>query len=207
MKKIIIDAGHGPETAGKRSPDGTLREFHFNEATAIHVKKLLTTEGFTVIFSHDNSCDVTLSERISLANKLRVSAFISIHANAFGNDWNQAQGIETYTCLNPSETSTRMATLVQQALIMRTGRKNRGVKKGDFAVLRETTMPAILVECGFMTNKRRSNFTEKHSLSTAMCTSHLFGDIVFIELGQKISPNRFTKSIRGYFLFSCCIAY
>ena len=175
MKKIIIDAGHGPETAGKRSPDGTLREFHFNEATAIHVKKLLTTEGFTVIFSHDNSCDVTLSERISLANKLRVSAFISIHANAFGNDWNQAQGIETYTCLNPSETSTRMANLVQQALIMRTGRKNRGVKKGDFAVLRETTMPAILVECGFMTNKKEADLLKSLEYQQQCAQAIVFG--------------------------------
>jgi N-acetylmuramoyl-L-alanine amidase len=156
MKKIIVDAGHGPHTAGKRSPDETLKEFMFNEAVAIRVKKLLSSEGLTVIFSHDNTRDVALSERISLANKLKVDAFVSIHANAFGTDWNAAHGIETYTCLHPSKASVIMATQVQQALLMRTSRKDRGIKKGDFAVLRETTMPAILVECGFMTNKEEA---------------------------------------------------
>lgn len=67
MKKIMIDAGHGPETAGKRSPDGTLREFMFNEAVAIRLRKLLSTEGYTVVFSHNHTCDIALSERIWFA--------------------------------------------------------------------------------------------------------------------------------------------
>ena len=175
MKKIIIDAGHGPETPGKRSPDGTLREFTFNEATAICVKKLLTTVGFTVIFSHDHSRDVSLSERISLANKLKGDAFVSIHANAFGNHWNASEGIETYTWLHANETSIRMATCVQEALIMRTGSKNRGVKKANFAVLRETAMPAILVECGFMTNKEEANLLKSIHYQQQRAQAIVFG--------------------------------
>jgi len=157
MKRIIVDAGHGPNTAGKRSPDGMLREFTFNEAVAIKLRKLLSVEGFKVIFSHDNARDVPLSERISLANKLNVDAFVSIHANAYGTTWNDANGIETFTSLHPSETSLKMAICVQQSLFLMTGGKNRGIKKGDFAVLRETEMPAILVECGFMTNKKEAH--------------------------------------------------
>lgn len=171
----MIDAGHGPETAGKRSPDESLREFTFNEATAEFLKKLLIAEGFTVIFSHDQTRDVSLSERISLANKLKVDAFVSIHANAFGSDWNESQGIETYTCLIASKTSTRMASYVQKALIMLTGRKNRGVKKADFAVLRETTMPAILVECGFMTNKEEANLLKSTNYQQQCAQAIFFG--------------------------------
>lgn len=175
MKKIIVDAGHGPHTAGKRSPDGTLREFMFNEAVAIRVKKLLTAEGLTVIFSHDNSRDVALSERISLANKLKVDAFISIHANAYGTDWNTANGIETYTCLQPSKASVIMATHVQQALQMRTYRKDRGIKKGNFAVLRETTMPAILIECGFMTNTEEAKLLKSTDYQQQCAQAIAFG--------------------------------
>jgi len=175
MKKIMIDAGHGPDTAGKRSPDGILREFMFNEAVAIRLKKLLSTEGFTVFFSHDNTRDVALSERISQANKLNVDAFVSIHANAYGTTWNDAHGIETYTCLQSSETSIKMAICVQQALFLRTGGRNRGVKKGDFAVLRETKMPAILVECGFMTNKKEASLLKSTSYQQKCAEAIHFG--------------------------------
>jgi N-acetylmuramoyl-L-alanine amidase len=154
MLKIIIDAGHGPNTPGKRSPDGQLREFDFNESVAKRIKKRLQSEDVLCIFSHDISRDVPLKERISLANQLKVDLFISIHANAFGVDWNEVNGIETYTCLKERNVTRSLATLIHQEVIKITGGRNRGIKQGNFAVLRETTMPAVLVECGFMTNKQ-----------------------------------------------------
>lgn len=153
IKKIIVDAGHGPNTAGKRSPDGKLIEFVFNRAVAQLIKQLLSKEDVCVIFTHDDTHDVPLRERIILANQLRVDCYVSIHANAFGRDWNEAQGIETFTCVHAGSLTTSLGRWVQQALIKGTGRKDRGLKQRDFAVLRETTMPAILVECGFMTNR------------------------------------------------------
>lgn len=154
IKKIVVDAGHGPNTAGKRSPDGNLKEFMFNRAVAQFIKQLLSKEEVCVIFTHDDTHDVPLRERIVLANQLRVDGYVSIHANAFGSDWNEAQGIETFTCVHAGNLTNRLGKLVQQALIRETGRKDRGLKQRDFAVLRETTMPAILVECGFMTNRQ-----------------------------------------------------
>ncbi|TWT24313.1 N-acetylmuramoyl-L-alanine amidase [Planomicrobium sp. CPCC 101110] len=151
--KIIIDAGHGPETKGKRSPDGRLREFHFNGAVAKEVKKQLTALGHTIIFSHQQNQDVPLQERTALANRLRVDLFVSIHANAFGTGFNAANGIETFTYTAASGESKRLSSFIHQALLLATGRKNRGQKQADFAVLRDTRMPAVLVECGFMTNQ------------------------------------------------------
>lgn len=173
--KILVDAGHGPNTAGKRSPDGSLREFMFNEAVAIQLKALLMAHGITVIFSHDIHRDVPLSERISLANKLKVHAFVSIHANAYGTGWNDVNGIETYTCLKPSATSLKLAANVQQAMVMRTGRKDRRVKRADFAVLRETTMPAILVECGFMTNLQETTLLKSPTYQKQCAQAIAFG--------------------------------
>lgn len=154
MMKIMIDAGHGPETAGKRSPDGLLREFSFNSTVANLVQQYLVEEGLSVFFAHNERKDVSLAERTKSANRMRVDAFISIHANAYGTDWNHANGIETYIYPTASKESNVLASLVQDSLIMACNRTDRGVKKADFAVLRDTQMPAILIECGFMTNRQ-----------------------------------------------------
>lgn len=151
--KIMIDAGHGPDTPGKRSPDGRIREFHFTSAVAEEVKQRLIMDGHMVFFSHQSDQDVPLYERTLLANRLNADLFISIHANAMGHTFNDANGIETFTYTHPQKVSQQLAAAVQQSLILVTGRKNRGVKQADFAVLRDTQMPAILVECGFMTHK------------------------------------------------------
>ncbi len=90
LTTLLIDAGGGPETAGKPSPDGLLREFSFNSAVADLVKHYLIEEGFTVIFAHKTQEDVSLFTRVKLANSHNVDAFVSIHTNAFDNDWNCA---------------------------------------------------------------------------------------------------------------------
>ncbi|TWT00081.1 N-acetylmuramoyl-L-alanine amidase [Planomicrobium sp. CPCC 101079] len=151
--KIMIDAGHGPETKGKRSPDGRLREFQFNSPVANEVKKQLKALGHTVIFSHQPNQDVPLDERTALANRLKVDLFISIHANAFGTGFNTVNGIETFTYSAASIGAKKLSSFIHQALVLSTGRKNRGQKQADFAVLRDTRMPAVLIECGFMTNQ------------------------------------------------------
>lgn len=155
-KKHVVDAGHGPETAGKRCPDDSMREFHFNTVVARYVRDgLLQYEDVETKFSHaaDGSRDVPLSERVQVANDWDADAFISIHANAAGAVWSPAHGIETFTCDEPSATSLKMAYAVQKRLIEKTGLTDRGVKQEDFTVIAKTTMPAILVECGFMSNQ------------------------------------------------------
>lgn len=151
--KIMLDAGHGPNTTGKRTLDGKMKEFEFNEAVAQFVKNELTGFELIVMNSHDKERDVPLKERTTLANKMGVDAFISIHANAYGTTWNNVSGIETFTYVKPSEQSIILASLIQNSLCSITGRTNRGLKRADFAVVRDTKMPAVLVECGFMTNK------------------------------------------------------
>ncbi|MEI4770436.1 N-acetylmuramoyl-L-alanine amidase [Psychrobacillus sp. FJAT-51614] len=151
--KIMLDAGHGPDTIGKRTPDGKMKEFEFNAAVVGFLKKELEDCGLIVLVSHLGNLDVALHERTTLANKLGVDVFISIHANAFGTTWNNTSGIETFTYTRPSEQSKLLAKYIQDSLCSLSKGKNRGVKQADFAVLRDTKMPAVLVECGFMTNK------------------------------------------------------
>jgi N-acetylmuramoyl-L-alanine amidase len=173
--KIMIDAGHGPETKGKRSPDGRLREFHFNAPVADEVKKQLMAIGHSVIFSHLPDQDVPLHERTALANRLNVDFFVSIHANASGTAFNAASGIETFTFPNSSAAAKRLGSFVHQALIQSTGRKNRGQKQADFAVLRDTRMPAVLIECGFMTNPEELELLKSESYRKRCARAIAFG--------------------------------
>jgi N-acetylmuramoyl-L-alanine amidase len=152
--KIAIDAGHGPDTPGKRSPDGSLREYQFNSVVAKYAADLLAQyENVQTLFTHDSVRDVPLSERTNRANAWGADLLVSIHANAAGSDWSTAQGIETYVYTTRPPAAVALANAVQRRLVRLTGRPDRGVKSADFHVLRETKMTAILVECGFMTNR------------------------------------------------------
>jgi len=168
--KIAIDAGHGPETAGKRTPDDSMREFRFNSVTARYVREeLLKYEGVEVLFTHadDGSRDVPLKERTDKANAWKADALVSIHANAYGSTWNDAQGIETFVYTSRPAEAVKLAEAVQQHLLLETGRKNRGVKADNLHMVRESHMTAILAECGFMTNKTEAELLKSDSYRRA----------------------------------------
>ncbi|WP_019243018.1 MULTISPECIES: N-acetylmuramoyl-L-alanine amidase [Bacillus] len=152
--KVVLDAGHGYHTPGKRSPDG-LKEYEINRAIAAYTKAaILTYQNVNVIYTHNDKHDVPLKTRTDQANLIQATCFISIHANASGdgNTWNDANGIETFIHNHASKRSLSLAEKIQTNLIIATGLKDRGVRTSNFHVLRETKMAAVLIECGFMTN-------------------------------------------------------
>jgi len=157
MKKLIaIDNGHGKYTAGKRTPmfPGTnnfIHEWEFNHPTAKKLGELLKQNGFVVLYTSDTQKDTSLSERTKLANEWDASLFVSIHYNAMAPKWGNHGGIETYHYAN-SKGGKKLADLVHKNLIKDTKLRDRGVKTANFHVLRETNMPSILCECGFMDN-------------------------------------------------------
>ncbi|NWQ39418.1 N-acetylmuramoyl-L-alanine amidase [Bacillus sp. EB106-08-02-XG196] len=154
--KFMLDAGHGYNTAGKRTIDG-MREYEFTRKVAAFARDLLTSyQNVTVYFAHSDERDVPLQERTNTANRLNVDAYVSIHANAYGSTWNDANGIETYVYTTNHQETYQLAQKVQNNMVSLTGLRSRGVKTASFHVLRETNMPAILVECGFMTNRNEA---------------------------------------------------
>jgi N-acetylmuramoyl-L-alanine amidase len=147
--KIAIDAGHGPNTPGKRSPDG-MREYEFNNAVAKYMKaELGNYEGVSVLFTHEDGRDVPLPERTNKANNWGADVLASLHANANTGVMGSWGGIDTFV-YGTSGHSYKIAKIVQQNLIEATKLRNRGVKVANFHMLRETKMPAILIEHGFM---------------------------------------------------------
>lgn len=189
--KIILDAGHGLNTPGKRTPDDSMREFEFNSDVAAIAKELLEAYDLQIRFAHDPSgkVDISLSDRCKKANTWKADVYISIHANAAGSGsgWSSAEGIETYVYTNASCEALTLAANIQNQLIRETCRKNRGVKRANFQVLRETKMPAILVECGFMTNEEEAVLLKSDDYRRKCAEAIVKGIVETYKLKQKAS--------------------
>lgn len=206
--KVILDAGHGLGTRGKETPDG-MKEFEFNAEVAEIAKGMLAEyQNVQVHFTHDptGKTDVSLDKRCEYANKIMADVFVSIHANAYGKGgWNAADGIETYVYPTKPQEALALATKVQKNLVAETGRDNRGVKTANFQVLRETKMTAILVECGFMTNKEEAALLKQRAYREKCAGSIVDGLVAQYSLKLKPQPKPKPKpkakaAPKGYFV-------
>lgn len=156
QKTIVIDPGHGGKDQGTHSSvQPAYEEKKVNLATARLVQRFLQKLGYKVIMTRTDDSAVELSDRAVLANKSQCDLFVSIHYNSAPNK--QASGIEVYYFnskedIARAKASEQLAGYVLQNVIDKTQAKARGVRKGNFAVIRETRMPAILIEGGFLTN-------------------------------------------------------
>ncbi|SOC35149.1 N-acetylmuramoyl-L-alanine amidase family protein [Ureibacillus acetophenoni] len=155
MIKVGYDAGHGGfgVTPGKRSPDGEY-EWDFNNKVAkAFAKELALYKGVTAKRFDDPSGerDVPLQERTDEANSWGANYYISFHHNANTSSWGTWSGVETYVYVgNKSTISGRLAQAIHPSVVRAYGLRDRGIKEADFHILRETNMPAILIEGGFM---------------------------------------------------------
>lgn len=159
-KLIAIDDGHGMSTAGKRTPffpnsKKFMHENEFNRAVADLLKINLERCGFNTIMVAPGDTDVPLKQRTNTANKAGADLYISIHANALNGIWGNQQGVSTFHYPG-SILSKKAATVIHNHLKRGTQQKDRGVIAQNFHVLRETNMPAVLVECAFMDNLREA---------------------------------------------------
>jgi N-acetylmuramoyl-L-alanine amidase len=195
--KIMIDAGHGYETAGKRTVDG-MKEYEFNRAVANEMKRLLEKyEHVNIQFSHSDKKDVPLSERTSKANQANSDLFVSIHANAHGNgsEWTSAEGIETFVYLSKPKAAYELAKVVQAKLVDSTSRKDRGVKTANFSVLKETNMTAILCECGFMTNRVEAKLLRTTGYRFVCAEAIVNGIVSYYSLKKKDQTKNSNKDL------------
>lgn len=150
--KVVIDAGHGYYTNGKRSPADE-REWSFNNKVVLAViAELHTYANVDVLRVDDPSgkVDVPLDKRVKLANDWGADVYVSVHHNANKGTWGTWSGTETFVYSLASAASVKLAKLVQAEIVNAMGLKDRGVKAGNFAVIRDTKMPAILTEGGYM---------------------------------------------------------
>ena len=151
LYKVVIDPGHGGPDPGAIGI-GNLRETDIVLEVSLSVARILETKGVKVDLTRTSEIDLDLPPRVALANRSRATAFISIHANASRNVRKDVNGIETFYF--SGKRGYRLAANIQKELLkVSPGSPDRGVRKGRFFVIRRTTMPAALVEIGFLTGR------------------------------------------------------
>lgn len=153
MVKIALDAGHGTNTPGKRTPDDE-REWSFNNKVLLACMAALQQyEGLQIKRLDDptGKSDVPLTVRTNVANNWNADVLVSIHHNANMGKWGSHGGVETYVQeRTASKASKDLAALIQPRIVKAMGLANRGVRSKDLHMLRESKMPAVLTEGGFM---------------------------------------------------------
>lgn len=144
---IFLDAGHGGKDPG--AVGLIAKEKDIALSVAMQLGQALTERGFAVCYSRTNDVRILVGERARAANKAKAAAFVSIHCNAAANK--AATGTETFAYSKASK-GYQLAQMIQKKMVQNMKLSDRGVKTANFAVLRETAMPAALVELAFISN-------------------------------------------------------
>ncbi len=145
---IALDPGHGGQDPGAIGPGGTAEAEVVWDVVRV-LKDLLQAEGARVVVTRAEGRGPDLYARAALANREKADAFVSIHLNAA--ETQSPAGTETY-CHPAGGEGCRLAAALQRRLVAGLGRADRGVLTADFVVLRETAMPAALVELAYVSN-------------------------------------------------------
>jgi len=146
---VVIDAGHGGKDGG--SVWNGLIEKNLCLDVAKRVEAALKSRGLKTVMTRRSDVFVELSQRARLANRVPSSIFVSIHFN--GSRTTLISGGEVYY---RSTRGRSLASAISSAIKTRVTGGSRGIFHSSFKVLRETSMPAVLVECGYISNKREA---------------------------------------------------
>ncbi len=156
---VVIDPGHGGPDPGAIGIGG-IRETDVVLDVSKRVKKLLSEKGVKVILTRKNEVDLDLNPRVSLANNTDADIFVSIHANASRGKRRDINGLETFY-FRGWRGKLLAKRIQKQILRVSPGSPDRGVKQGRFYVIKNTKMPAVLVEVGFLTGRLDARRLEK----------------------------------------------
>ncbi len=154
FRYVIIDPGHGGHDRGGHS--GKVYEKHLALDTALRLEHYLKNRGIRTKMTRRSDVFISLPGRAAFGNKYSKSIFVSIHYN---HSWKRdPHGLETFYY---SAEGKKLATHVQNGMIRKVRTINRGVKHARFYVIRHSKNPAILVECGFVSNSKERSRMKK----------------------------------------------
>lgn len=172
VETVVLDAGHGGHDKGAVSPR-RVEEKRVTLDVASRVRRKLAAAGVRVQMTRARDAYLSLDQRSAFANKVKADVFVSIHMNSTGD--RSVAGVETFVLASPGfpptagglvaerdrlayagnragPASALLGYHLQRSLAQHTGAGDRGVKRARFAVLRDVSCPAVLVECGFLSN-------------------------------------------------------
>ena len=195
--KVLIDNGHGLNTPGKRSPDGTFLEASYNREIAKRIVADLTDRGYDAQLLVPEDHDIPLSERAKRVNivcsvlgKSNV-ILISVHVNAAGNGskWLNTTGWSVYTCKGQTESDRLADCLCEAAIKHFPGRRIRtDFSDSDpdweenFSLLSNTLCPAVLTENFFMDSRSDLEYLQSRAGKQAVVDTHVEGIIEYLSI-------------------------
>jgi N-acetylmuramoyl-L-alanine amidase len=151
---VVIDAGHGGFDRGG-IPGQRVAEKTMTLDVAMRLRQVLQASGYRVVMTRDSDVFVPLPTRVAIANTYHDAVFVCIHFNAAPRGG--ANGIETYFY---SRESLPLASAIHYYVSRGAPSPNRGLRRRGYYVLRKTGIPAVLVECGFLTNPTESQYAQ-----------------------------------------------
>jgi N-acetylmuramoyl-L-alanine amidase len=178
FRTVVIDAGHGGYDSGTVSRSGRLeKNATLDVATRLSVK--LRAAGFRTVLTRDGDFFVPLNERARISNAQRNAIFVSVHFNDSRS--RRSHGIETYY---NSRYAERIADEIQNSVLKLPGTLDRGVRHANYRVLRLAQYPAVLVECGFFSNRAEAS----------RCATSEYRDDVATKIADAIIVQRYGES-------------
>jgi len=144
---VVVDAGHGGKDNGAfRRYGGAEKSATLDVATRLELK--LRESKFHTVMTRSSDVFIPLDERAAISNRQKNAIFVSVHFNDSGR-----RGIHGFETYYHSPVARSLAYRIQQQLVTIPGSATRGVKTANFRVLRNALYPAVLVECGFLSNR------------------------------------------------------
>ena len=191
-KIVVIDPGHGTIKAGGWVDPGAIgsalkiRELNVNIPISLKVEEYLKREGVDVILTHRGTTNRDLYDRANLANNENAYCYVSIHANATANRAIQGIGVFYYAPEWMPEIFMQrlerqnLATYILEEAVRATGRPSYGLFEENFAVIRETKMPSVLVETGFLTNQQEEQLLSSPAFQDQIASGIAKGILKFL---------------------------
>lgn len=165
---VVIDPGHGGRDPGAIGIGG-LREKDIVLPISRQVAALLEQQGIQVVMTRSDDRELDLAPRVRIAEQANANVFVSIHANAINMSRPDVNGLETYY---NSSAGQRLAQVIHSNMLQTVGMRDRGVRRANFYVIRNTSMPSVLVEVGFVTGRedavRLSSSADRNRMAQAI---------------------------------------
>lgn len=173
---VVIDPGHGGPDVGAVGI-GDIYEADIVLSIAMQVGALLQQQGIQVVMTRTDNSDIDLEPRVQLAEQVNATLFVSIHANSMGLDRPDINGAETYYY----SSGEALAEVIQNSIVSNVGMNDRGVRQARFYVLRRTSMPAVLVETGYVTGEEDAPRLANASFQTQMAWAIAQGILTYLQ--------------------------
>ena len=193
--KILIDNGHGVDTIGKQSPDGSLKEWEYTREIAFRLERALVAMGIYAARIVPGQYDLKLSDRCRKVNAFcnvegaENVLLVSIHNNAAGMDgkWHGARGFSAHVAMNASDKSKALAKCFWDAALEHGLRGNRCVPKCGYiaqnlAICRDTKCPAVLTENLFQDNQEDVDFLKSEEGIKTIVQLHVEGIEKYLQI-------------------------